>query len=143
MTPGLTGSCNCGAVRFVVTEPPIGAGVCHCTHCQKRTGTGSSVSALIPPGSLEFISGEELINSWTPEEGAEKCFCGECGSSVFARWPGDPPTYAIRMGVFDSDPGVRPLFHQFVRSAPDWAPIPDDGLPRFETFRPPDFQPAE
>ena len=36
------------------------------------------------------------------------------------------------MGGFDDDPGVRPAFHQFTAYAPAWAPVPDDGLPRFE-----------
>jgi len=36
------------------------------------------------------------------------------------------------MGGFDEDPGVRPAFHQFTAYAPAWAPVPDDGLPRFE-----------
>ena len=38
----------------------------------------------------------------------------------------------MRMGGFDDDPGVRPAFHQFTAYAPAWAPVPDDGLPRFE-----------
>jgi hypothetical protein len=128
----LTGSCNCGAVHFEVSEPPLGAAYCHCTHCQHRTGTGSSMSALIPIGTLKVTDGESVVKSWKPEVGAEKCFCGECGSHLWAKFDGDPPTYTIRMGAFDRDPGVRPLFHQFVRSAPAWDSIPDDGLPRFE-----------
>jgi hypothetical protein len=35
------------------------------------------------------------------------------------------------MGTFDSDPGVRPSYHQFVAYAAAWEPIPDDGLERF------------
>ena len=36
------------------------------------------------------------------------------------------------MGSLDQDPGVRPGLHQFVDyAAPPWAPVPDDGLPRF------------
>jgi hypothetical protein len=35
------------------------------------------------------------------------------------------------MGAFDTDPGVRPSFRQFVDNAAPWEPIPDDGLERF------------
>ena len=38
----LMGSCLCGQVRFEVTEPPVSASYCHCTRCQKRTGTAAS-----------------------------------------------------------------------------------------------------
>jgi hypothetical protein len=32
----LIGGCNCGAVRFEVTEPLVAATHCHCTRCQRR-----------------------------------------------------------------------------------------------------------
>jgi hypothetical protein len=43
----------------------------------------------------------------------------------------------VRMGAFDSDPGVRPSYRQFVAYAAPWEPIPDDGLERFPERRPP------
>ena len=46
----LTGGCSCGAVRFEVTEPLVSARYCHCTRCQRRTGTAASASAAIVPG---------------------------------------------------------------------------------------------
>ena len=51
----LKGSCLCGQVRFEVTEQPVGASYCHCTRCQKRTGTASSAQARIVPGSLKIL----------------------------------------------------------------------------------------
>ena len=50
----------------------------------------------------------------------------------------DGESYAIRFGVFDSDPGIRPSVRQFVAYAAPWDEIPDDGLPRFPERRPPD-----
>ena len=76
----LTGSCLCGGVRFEVSEPLVSSGYCHCTRCQRRTGTGASASGRIAPGSLRIVSGEELIRSWNPpDHGFSKVFCGECG----------------------------------------------------------------
>jgi hypothetical protein len=37
---------------------------------------------------------------------------------------------SIRMGGFDSDPGIRPSVRQFVAYAAAWEAIPEDGLPR-------------
>ena len=45
----LTGGCGCGAVRFELSAPPVAAVYCHCTRCQRRTGTSSAASA--PKGS--------------------------------------------------------------------------------------------
>ncbi len=125
----------CGAVRFEVTAPPLVASWCHCTRCQRRTGTPASVSARIDPVSLRIVSGESSLREYLPEEGNAKVFCAECGSGVWSKSP-DGTMIAVRMGTFDSDPGIRPSFHQFVDYAAPWAPIPDDGLPRFPERKP-------
>jgi hypothetical protein len=135
----LTGGCGCGAVRFEVTKPLVSARYCHCTRCQHRTGTAASASARVVPGSFRILQGEDRIRAWRPEGGAEKWFCGDCGSALFTHHPDDPPDdVAVRLGAFDDDPGVRPSARQFVAYAAPWESIPDDGLPRYPERRPPD-----
>jgi hypothetical protein len=128
----LTGGCGCGAVRFELTEPPLSALYCHCTRCQRRTGTGSSAQMRVPPDAVRILQGEELLRAWEPEGGAPKAFCSACGSALFSYAPGTTQVGGIRLGAFDTDPGVRPQFRQFVADAAIWEPIPDDGLPRHE-----------
>jgi hypothetical protein len=55
---------------------------------------------------------------------------------MWSRSPEDPELISVRMGAFDSDPGIRPQHRQFVAYAVPWEPIPDDGLPRFPERRP-------
>ena len=86
----LTGGCLCGSVRYEVTEPLVSAGYCHCTRCQRRTGTAASASARIAPGSLRIVSGEELIKSWQPPDGYGKVFCSNCGGALWSQSPDDP-----------------------------------------------------
>jgi hypothetical protein len=132
MTPGLplTGGCVCGAVRFEVTAPLAVAGYCHCTRCQRRTGTGSSAQVRVAPDSVRIVAGEEHVRWYRPPDGFEKAFCEECGSALFSRPRDDSRIAAVRLGAFDGDPGVRPTYRQRVESAAVWEPIPDDGLPR-------------
>lgn len=133
----LHGGCLCGTVRFTISTPPTDAAYCHCTRCQRRTGTASSASARIDGRSLRFTSGAQAVRGWRhPDGGMEKCFCSVCGAHLFARDPDDPSRMGVRMSAFDSDPGVRPSAHQFVDDAADWEPIPDDGLPRYPGPRP-------
>ena len=131
----LTGGCNCGAVRYEVTEPLPMASYCHCKRCQRRSGAAASPSAHPAPGSFRIVKGEDRLKSWNPEGGGEKLFCGDCGSSVYVHNPGHPDSIGIRMGTFDEDPGVRPSVRQFVASAAPWEEIPDDGLPRHAQSR--------
>lgn len=127
----LTGGCGCGAVAFEITAPLVAAAYCHCTRCQRRTGTAAQASALAEPGSFRLVRGEEHLRRWAPGEGFEKVFCGECGSALYGEKPEDREVKTVRLGVFDGDPGIRPQAHQYVAYKAVWEPIPDDGLPRF------------
>ncbi len=78
-------------IRFEIREPFASANYCHCTRCQRRTGTAASANGRTAPGSFQLLSGEEHLRAWAPEGGAAKVFCGLCGSAVFSRSAGDPP----------------------------------------------------
>ena len=128
----MTGGCLCGGVRFEVTEPLVSASYCHCTRCQRRTGTAASAQARVAPGSLRVTSGEELIRAYDPGDGGFlKLFCSQCGSALWSRSPEDPEVMSVRLGVLDSDPGIRPSHRQFVAYAAPWERLPDDGLTRY------------
>jgi hypothetical protein len=131
----LTGGCGCGAVRFRVTAPLVVATYCHCSRCQRRTGTAASAQGHTAPGSFELLGGEEHLRSWRPEGGFEKVFCGLCGSALYSRRD-DPTVVSVRLGAFDGDPGIRPSYRQFVAYAAPWEPLPDDGLPRYPEAKP-------
>jgi hypothetical protein len=132
MDAALTGGCLCGGVRFEVAEPLVSASYCHCTRCQRRTGTAASAQARVAPGSLRVTSGEELIRAYDPGGGGFlKLFCSQCGSALWSRSPEDPEVMSVRLGVLDSDPGIRPSYRQFVAYAAPWEPLPDDGLTRY------------
>jgi hypothetical protein len=132
----LTGGCGCGAVRFELRAEPTSALYCHCTRCQRRTGTAAAASALVAPGSVVVTAGEEHLRAWEPRGGRAKVFCERCGSAVFTREPGGGEILAIRLGAFDADPGVRPSARQFVAYAAPWEPVPDDGLTRYDERMP-------
>jgi hypothetical protein len=135
----LLGGCLCGGVRFEVLEPLVSAGYCHCTRCQRRSGTAASAQGRVVPGSLRITSGEDLIRAFDPPDGFAKLFCSACGSALFSRNPEDPEVMSVRLGAFDTDPGVRPAYRQFLASAAAWEAVPDDGLPRFLDRRPADL----
>ncbi|MEA2459469.1 MAG: hypothetical protein QOC95_2441 [Thermoleophilaceae bacterium] len=132
----LTGGCLCGRVRFEVSKPLVAAGYCHCTRCQRRTGTAASISAAIEPGSLRITEGEQFVRAWEPEHGHPKVFCSACGGALWSRDPDDPSRMGVRLGAFDGDPGIRPSYRQYLDFAAPWEPIPDDGLPRYPGPRP-------
>ena len=129
----MTGRCLCGGVRYEVTEPFVSASYCHCTRCQRRTGTAASAQARTAPGALQVVQGADLVREWVPpDHGWAKCFCSACGSALWSRSRDDPSVLSVRLGTVDGDPGIRPAYRQFVAYAARWEEIPDDGLPRHD-----------
>ena len=128
----LTGRCACGVVAFEVSAPFTTAGYCHCTRCQRRSGALWSLNAMVPRQGYEIVRGEDRVRVWEPEDGLPKAFCSDCGGQLYS----DGGDYlVVRLGALDGDPGIRPEWHQWLESAPDWEPIPEDGLPRFRQRR--------
>ena len=128
----LTGQCACGSVAFEVSAPFTTAGYCHCKRCQRRSGALWSLNAMVPRHGYEVVRGEDRVRVWQPEDGLPKAFCSGCGGQLYS----DGGEYlVVRLGALDGDPGIRPQWRQWLESAPDWEPIPDDGLPRFQQRR--------
>lgn len=63
MSEGRTGRCLCGAVTFAIDGPLLSAAYCHCSRCQRRTGTAASASALMAASALRLITGQD---PWEP-----------------------------------------------------------------------------
>jgi hypothetical protein len=118
-------------VRYEVSEPFVSANYCHCTRCQRRTGTAASANGRTAEGSFRIVKGEELVKCWDPGGGGfPKCFCSNCGSALYSQSP-EGDQISVRLGTVDGDPGIRPEKRQFTAYAAVWEPIPEDGLPRF------------
>ena len=47
-----TGGCLCGKIRYTATADPVFQGVCHCSDCQRQTGTSFSVIVAFMPPTL-------------------------------------------------------------------------------------------
>ncbi len=131
----LQGGCLCGAVRFELTAPFVSAGYCHCTHCQRRTGTGSSANGRVPQDGFRLLRGADSLRAYQPATGVPKLFCTRCGSALFSGEPLSDEEVAVRLGALDRDPGIRPQYRQFVDSAASWEGIPEDGLTRHPRSR--------
>ena len=130
------GGCACGAVRFRITAPFMGVGVCHCTDCQKSSGGAPNYVALTPKDAFEVTKGKAKIWFRTGDSGAEigRAFCAECGSPLWSL-PGGAPFVPVKLGALDDNSDLTPALHLYTASAPPWH-LMHDGLPAFEKSPP-------
>jgi hypothetical protein len=126
-----TGRCLCGAVTYEVRGPLRDVLICHCEECLRWHGHASACTAARRDQLvLTEQRGLRWVQSPRSDAEARRGFCGECGSSLF--W--DPPrreTISIAAGTLDQPTGLRIAAHWYVSQAPDYAPVPDDGLPHY------------
>jgi len=122
VTLPLNGGCQCSALRYQVTTPPMMIYACHCTTCQKQTGSAFVLSAIINEATFSFSAGEPSKFEWTSDAGNRRYgyFCKDCGNRVAN---GQTPTsgvLSLRAGTFDDTSWVRPAGHIWVASAQSW-----------------------
>ena len=135
----LTGSCLCGKVRYRVSGKLGPLAYCHCTECQRASGTAFAANAPVRARYLEFASGRDAIREYESSPGKFRAFCSGCGSPLYSRVEADPDTFRLRVGCLDGDPERRPIGHFWVSDAAAWHEI-DDELPRFERDLPADHE---
>jgi hypothetical protein len=134
MSLPLTGGCLCGAIRYTVSVPITELRVCHCRDCQKATGTGGSVNAMLKTETIKVTQGTPKRYSVTADSGRtlHRFFCGECGSHLFTRRELTPENTGLRIGTLDAEHagGMKIAAHIWTRSARSWAHI-DPGTQQF------------
>ena len=123
MTSKLTGGCLCGAIRFTISAPVSELRACHCTHCQKTSGTGSSVNAVIPSASFSLVQGTPKRFDVTADSGRTlyRHFCGDCGSPIYSQRAANPERMVVRAGSFDNPPPMKITANIWTRSARPWS----------------------
>jgi hypothetical protein len=128
MSKVLTGGCVCGAVRYSV-RPSISFKLyaCHCTDCQKRTGTSFSLQQTVLVSDFE-VEGEMAEGGFTQPSGARaRLFaCPVCHSRIFGVNDTRPGIAIIRAGTFDHSASLIPDAHVWTRSKQPWIVLPPD-----------------
>src|SRR3954452_80181 len=118
----LDGRCLCGAVTYSCEAEPIVTAVCHCSECQRQTGTAFSIVVGVPADAL-VVDGE-LSSITTAAEASggetERRFCGKCGSPIVSVSPGTPGVVYLKAGTLDDTSWLEPQAEVWGRSAQPW-----------------------
>jgi hypothetical protein len=114
------GECRCGALRFKVTKPPMLTGACHCTGCQRMTGSAYSLTVTVPADGFEVTKGEPVLGGLRGPV-AHHHHCPQCLSWVFTRAEGMDWFVNIRATMLD-DPGwFEPYIELWTSERLPWA----------------------
>lgn len=119
------GGCLCGAVRYVLKGEPRSIAICHCTHCQRQSGSLFSFNLVLRESDYEQ-SGETMIYVDSGDSGhpVYRHFCGRCGSPISVQTALIPGKVVLKAGTLDNMEGLQPKAEIYTDHAVAWlAPV--------------------
>jgi hypothetical protein len=121
------GGCQCGALRYRIEAEPVALVACHCTECQRQSGSAFGMSLVVPQQAFRMLSGEPRIFTRKAASGREVAcaFCGECGNRIYHEPKYRQETLNVKPGTLDDTSWLSPALHVWTRSKQPWVPLPE------------------
>ena len=116
------GGCLCGAVRYTVQREPRTIYACHCTDCQRSTGSAFGVSFVVDRSAVAVEKGEPAPYSAKLPDGRTKqgAMCANCGTKLWGESMRNRDFLILRPGSLDDRTWITPVAHLWTRSAHPW-----------------------
>ncbi|MEN9864764.1 MAG: hypothetical protein RL748_354 [Pseudomonadota bacterium] len=134
--PTFDGGCACGQVRYRLLRNPMFVHCCHCTRCQRETGTPFAHHAMIEFTQMSLLCGEvEYVK--VPTDSGNRHWVIRCKSCKTAMWnehgSRQAVTRYVRVGTLDQPNLLPPLAHIYVQSKQPWLQL-DAATPAFAEY---------
>ena len=129
----VTGECFCGNIRYEAEVEQKLVAICHCTSCQRHSGSAFGVVVGVKNEAFNLVSGKLKSYEVTTDTGSirSRTFCPDCGTRIYAKTLGEGMRFwGLRVGTIDQRAELVPTIQAWCRSAQSWAII--DSLPKFE-----------
>jgi hypothetical protein len=142
----MEGGCTCTSVRYRLNARPLFVHCCHCTWCQRETGSAFAVNALIEASNVELLKGE-LERTTLPSasgKGQVLSRCPQCGITLWSNYAGaGERVHFVRVGTLDEPSLLHPDIHIFTSTKQPWVVLPDGVPATHEFYRLSAYWPAE
>ena len=115
-----TGACQCGKVRYEITEQPSLVYTCHCKACQRLTGSAFSLGLVVADKAFKMTGLEPRPLERVADSGRVniRLVCPECGTWIC----GLPRDGAVRVrgGTLDDTSWLQPTRHIWTSRKQPW-----------------------
>ncbi|HET9717049.1 MAG TPA: GFA family protein [Pseudolabrys sp.] len=125
----LTGRCQCRKVAYKITSAPLAVYACHCTECQRQSGSAFALSLLAERNAVVITEGKPAVWERQHESGRviDCVICASCGTRLFHEPRANTKITIVKPGNLDDTRWLFPVGHIWTRSAQPWVTIPPDG----------------
>jgi hypothetical protein len=128
------GKCLCGKVTYQLDDSPLFVQACHCTLCQRTTGTAFNLIMVIEDTKFTLLSGELTKFEFKGGSGAfyDIYACKCCGNGLWGKPRESVKNITfVRSGTLENTKDIKPLAHIFTEFKQDWVQLSED-VPQFE-----------
>jgi hypothetical protein len=142
----MQGGCACGQVRYELASKPMWVNCCHCTWCQRETGSAFAVNALIETDRVKLTHGvpQPVHTPSNSGKGQIILRCPNCRVAVWSHYNGAGAKVAfIRTGTLDAPHDIAPDIHIFTTTKRPWVVLPAETPNVPEYFNAKEYWPAE
>lgn len=131
-----SGGCLCGAVHYSADATAIFSGACHCTNCQRHTGSAFSCVIAVPKPTLA-ITGQtrEFRHKGGSGNDVITTFCPTCATRLTSEATVMPGVVMLEAGTLDDRSLFDPQVHIYCVSAQPWMVYPE-GATKFPGMPP-------
>ena len=133
----LEGGCACRTIRYRIEAAPLIIHGCHCTYCQRETGSAFAQNALIESSLLTRLTSTPPLLVLTPSEsgrGQTIARCPKCFVAVWSHYSGGETIVSfVRVGTLDQPNNFQPNIHIYTSTKRDWIVLPE-GVPAVKEF---------
>lgn len=121
----MEGKCTCGAVTYSLTRNPLFTHGCHCTWCQRETGSAFALNAMIETECLQVKGGvEEIITPSNSGKGQIIARCPACKVALYSHYAGAGRLMAfVRVGTMNDPSLCPPDIHIFTAAKQPWVTL--------------------
>jgi hypothetical protein len=122
------GGCMCGALQYESNAAPAAVVCCHCTDCQRRTGSAFGISVIVPREAFKKTSGE--ASTWISRRESGNAInlqsCVVCSTRCWAEQEANPRFLMIIGGTLDDAAILQPNAHIYTATKQAWVTIPEN-----------------
>ncbi|MFO1149591.1 MAG: GFA family protein [Alsobacter sp.] len=142
----LKGRCTCGQVRYALTDRPLFVHCCHCTWCQRETGSAFAVNAMIETDRVAVEAGatEEVDTPSASGKGQRVHRCPSCRVALWSHYAGAGEAIRfVRVGTLEEPGRLPPDIHIYTSTRLPWVALPE-GVPAMpDYYRRSEYWPAD